>query len=138
MDAKDAVFAANEAFYRAFERRDLTAMRDVWTGSAYDVCIHPGWDISRGWGEIRRTWQEIFANPGPMEVVVEQVSVDVWADVGRVVLIENVWADAQLIGRVAATNLFVRTPDGWRLTLHHGSPIANEATEPDAEGDAFN
>jgi hypothetical protein len=28
--------------------------------------------------------------------------------------------------RVAATNLFRREGDAWKLVLHHGSPIASE------------
>jgi ketosteroid isomerase-like protein len=26
-------------------------------------------------------------------------------------------------GTVAATNIYRRTDDGWRLVLHHGSPV---------------
>ena len=26
-------------------------------------------------------------------------------------------------GRAVATNVFRRTPDGWRLWLHHASPV---------------
>jgi ketosteroid isomerase-like protein len=26
-------------------------------------------------------------------------------------------------GKAVATNVFVRTPDGWRLWIHHASPV---------------
>ena len=43
-------------------------------------------------------------------------------DVAWVTLDENM-VDRFATGTVAATNLFVRTPAGWKLVLHHGSPV---------------
>ena len=43
-------------------------------------------------------------------------------DVAWVTLDENL-VDQFATGTVAATNTFVRTPDGWRMVLHHGSPV---------------
>jgi SnoaL-like domain len=133
MDDRASVLSANLAFYQAFERKDPVAMRNVWAGAASDCCIHPGWEIARGWAAIRATWTSIFANDTPMSVIPEQVGVDVWGNVARVVLVERVSMDGEAIGRVAVTNLFVRTPEGWRMTLHHGSPItpSEEEEEPD-------
>jgi hypothetical protein len=30
-------------------------------------------------------------------------------------------------GTVAATNVYVRTDAGWKLTVHHGSPVMGRA-----------
>ena len=43
-------------------------------------------------------------------------------DVAWVTLDENL-VDQFATGTVAATNTFVRTPVGWKLALHHGSPV---------------
>ncbi|NEE61458.1 nuclear transport factor 2 family protein, partial [Streptomyces sp. SID8455] len=39
-----------------------------------------------------------------------------------------------LVGQlVVATNVFRRTPDGWKLWSHHGSPVLAETDEDDDE-----
>lgn len=43
-------------------------------------------------------------------------------DLAWVTLDENL-VDVAATGTIAATNLFVRTSSGWKLVLHHGSPV---------------
>ena len=43
-----AVRAANQAFYAAFEARDLDAMSDVWEHADRISCTHPGWRTLHG------------------------------------------------------------------------------------------
>ena len=43
-------------------------------------------------------------------------------DVVWVTLDENLMQEAAT-GTVAATNVFIRTDLGWRIVLHHGSPV---------------
>ena len=39
-------------------------------------------------------------------------------------VIEHVYsADGTARGAAAATNIFMRTPSGWRLVCHHASPV---------------
>jgi len=56
--------------------------------------------------------------------------VSVWEDVASVTCTENVLTGDETIGRdvfggarAVATNVFVRTPGGWRLWIHHASPV---------------
>jgi hypothetical protein len=45
------------------------------------------------------------------------------------------------VARVACTNLFLRTEDGWRMTLHHGALISDDhepELEPDPDTSDFN
>ena len=58
--AHDAVHAAHQAFYEAFEARDLDAMSDVWEHSDRIVCTHPGWGALRGWGAVSGSWFALF------------------------------------------------------------------------------
>ena len=44
-----AVADANEAFYEALTRRDLTAMERLWFPADWVECIHPGMSSIRGW-----------------------------------------------------------------------------------------
>ena len=41
-DERDAVLAANRAFYRAFNDRDYEAMEQIWAPTGAMVCLHPG------------------------------------------------------------------------------------------------
>lgn len=117
------VLAVNQAFYDAHERRDLEAMRAVWSHGDHVVCIHPGWPILRGWAQVDASWQRILAGPGRNQFIVTNDVVAVLGDVAWVTLDENIVAPGAT-GTVAATNTFVRTTNGWKLVLHHGSPVA--------------
>lgn len=120
MDAD--VLAVNRAFYDAHEQRDLAAMQAVWEQSDQAVCIHPGWPILRGWEAIRDSWERIFEGPGRNQFIVTNDVVRVDGRHAWVTLDENLVQGAAT-GTIAATNLFVLTDDGWKLTLHHGSPV---------------
>ena len=41
-DERDAVLAANRAFYRAFNDRDYESMEQIWAPTGAMVCLHPG------------------------------------------------------------------------------------------------
>src|SRR5439155_21195177 len=41
-EERDAVLAANRAFYRAFNDRDYQAMEGIWAPTGAMVCLHPG------------------------------------------------------------------------------------------------
>jgi ketosteroid isomerase-like protein len=121
-DRERAVRTANQAFYDAHEARDLDAMAAVWEHADRVVCVHPGWPILRGWEAVEDSWLRIFGGPGRNQFIVTNDIVTVAGDTAWVTLDENLVADGAT-GTVAATNVFVRTDDGWRLTLHHGSPV---------------
>jgi ketosteroid isomerase-like protein len=121
MDADD-VMAANQAFYDAHEQRDLAAMAAVWDNSDRAVCVHPGWPILRGWLAVEESWRGIFGGPGRNQFIVTNDAVAVEGDLAWVTLDENL-VDVAATGTIAATNLFARTVSGWKLVLHHGSPV---------------
>ncbi|MSV91218.1 MAG: DUF4440 domain-containing protein [Actinobacteria bacterium] len=114
--------AANQAFYDAHEQRDLAAMAAVWDNSDRAVCVHPGWPILRGWLAVEESWRGIFGGPGRNQFIVTNDVVAVEGDLAWVTLDENL-VDVAATGTIAATNLFARTASGWKLVLHHGSPV---------------
>lgn len=124
---RQAVLAAVDAFYAALQGLDFPAMCALWAQRPQDVCVHPGWEVLHGWPAIRESWRAIFANTGFMRAWASEVQVELLGDLARVTNVENLMtvAGAQTAhSQVAATNLFLRTPDGWRMILHHGSPVA--------------
>jgi ketosteroid isomerase-like protein len=137
----EAVRAANAAFYSAFEAGDLDAMADVWEHSDRIAVTHPGWPTLRGWPSVAGSWDAIFRNTPYIQFVLTGDEVAVVGDVAWVTLDENILqatggpddgaADTQELSgaRIAAVNVFVRVPDGWRMVLHHGSPVSAGAPD---------
>ena len=132
MSERAAVEAANAEFYAAFESSDLARMRNVWMDDDTASCVHPGWRALRGTSRIMRSWALIFANTPYVQFFLTDVDVTVFGDVAVVRCVEGIMtsvADADGDASVAATNVFVRCEDGWRLWLHHGSPMIQPAEE---------
>lgn len=122
------ILAANAAFYRAFESSDFEAMSLVWNKDASDICIHPGWEILHGWDEIRESWRAIFAADSHLRFQLTEVEVICIGEIARVTCVENLNSVNDGVttrARIAATNLWLLTAQGWRLSLHHGSPMAH-------------
>jgi ketosteroid isomerase-like protein len=126
MNDAQVVLAANKAFYRAFEKKDIEAMSAVWSKGTASLCIHPGREVTRGWEAIQQSWEQIFHATRYLEIDLEIISVEVSGDLAYVVLVENVM---QVVGRrrlkaeSMATNIFTRMANQWYLIHHHGSPL---------------
>jgi len=120
-----AILAANQAFYRAFEKKDIEAMSAIWSRGISSVCIHPGRCALRGPQAIRNSWEQIFKNTSYIEVDIEVISSEVSGDIGYAVLVENllqVSGGRRIQAQSIATNIFERTGNTWYLVSHHGSP----------------
>lgn len=122
MSDEHEVLAANDAFYRAFNRKDLAAMDAVWASQARVQCIHPGWNVLVGREAVMASWRAILSNPDQPRIMSGGASVDFVGAIAVVVCRELV-AGTPLV----ATNLFVREAGGWKLFHHHASPVAQTA-----------
>ncbi|MEH2245028.1 nuclear transport factor 2 family protein [Nostoc sp.] len=123
---KDEVLAANAAFYRAFERKDIETMSTVWSQGTGSFCIHPGSNILRGWKEIRTSWEQIFKNTAYIEINTDIIATELSDNIAYVVLRENVFqvvSGRRLEAQSTATNIFQFLGGKWYLVHHHGSPI---------------
>ena len=123
---KEAVLAANEAFYRAFSDRDLPSMTLLWWQGSTSVCIHPGSLPILGWDEIKASWKSIFQNTSSLEIDIEIVNAEVDQALAYVVLREIVLQSNQgrkIKAQSMATNVFQKMAQKWYLVSHHGSPI---------------
>ena len=122
-----AVAAANLAFYRALEARDLAVhVHGLAPGCDSSSCVHPGWHRLDGWEEIERSWENIFANSRPWSVSCEDVRIAVAGDLAWVTCVEVIVPfggdEGSDAARMQATNLFGRVDGEWRLLHHHASP----------------
>jgi uncharacterized protein (TIGR02246 family) len=132
------VEAVNAAFYAAFETGDLDAMRGLWLEDPETLCVHPGALPVRGTSAISRSWALIMANTPYIQFFLTDVEVSVLDDVASVTCTENVLTADETMerdtfggARAVATNVFVRTEDGWRLWIHHSSPVLSGADHDD-------
>lgn len=119
--------AANAEFYAAFEGADLDRMSALWDvdRDAPVSCVHPGWPPIRGRQRVLRSWAVIMANTLYIQFVLTDLAVSVVGDVAVVTCDENILTSAEPAeaGQVTATNVFRRSDEGWRLWVHHGSPV---------------
>ena len=118
------VLASNEAFYDAFNTRDLSAMDRLWAERAPVVCLHPGSTALHGRSQVIRSWRAILSSAGAPRVAIEGSRVVMLGETAMVLCYERVTDPHTGTGAVlAATNVFVREGGEWRLVHHHSSAI---------------
>ncbi|MBD0269297.1 MAG: nuclear transport factor 2 family protein [Cyanobacteria bacterium Co-bin8] len=125
---REAILAANDRFYRAFEKKDLEAMTAAWSKGINSLCIHPGRKALKGWEAIGTSWEQIFKNTRYLEIDTDIISIESSGDLAYVVLIETilqVGSGRRLEAQSMATNIFERMGGQWYLVHHHGSPIVS-------------
>ncbi len=119
-EERAAALQSNDAFYRAFAAGDYSAMDSLWARAEAVLCIHPGGPPLHGRDAVMESWQEILAQPPPIEH--RDPHVEIVRGVAFVTCLEAV------AGRpLAATNVFVWENGRWRLTHHQASAIAAPA-----------
>ncbi|MEU5220201.1 nuclear transport factor 2 family protein [Streptomyces sp. NPDC020807] len=130
-----AVEAANTAFYEAMERGDFEAVSHLWLddGATPITCVHPGWPVLTGRGEVLRSYALIMANTEYIQFFLTDLRISLAGSTAIVTCTENILSGGPaedgaelgpLVGQlVVATNVFRDTPDGWRIWSHHASPV---------------
>jgi uncharacterized protein (TIGR02246 family) len=126
---------AEAAFYEALESADLEAMMEVWAEDEEIVCVHPGGPRLAGYEQVRASWAQMFGSGQKLKVHLD----DLVVLGGMMLSIHSVHENILLPGEtrprppVAATNVYLRTGNGWRLLLHHASPVPQQAQQRHAD-----
>ena len=126
---KAAVFAtaeaAEDAFYDAMQKGDALAMMALWADDDDVACIHPSGPRLVGMAAIGHAYDQIFDGGG-----VNVRTADVRMHQGAMVAVHTLIEQVIIAGRggsqvieCAATNVYVKTANGWRMVLHHASPL---------------
>jgi uncharacterized protein (TIGR02246 family) len=118
-------------FYEALQNADLDKLMSVWADDDEIACVHPGGPRVAGYAAIRASFEAIFANGA---VALQPQGVRRLQSLGCAVhhLVEQVRiVDAQgsRSAWVLATNVYVKTAQGWRMVAHHASP-GSEGAQP--------
>jgi uncharacterized protein (TIGR02246 family) len=116
--------------YEALQRGDIDRLMALWADDDEVVCVHPGGGRVVGAAAIRASFEAIFANGGipvrPEQVHrLQQLGCALHHLVER---IDVVTPEGRQTAWMLATNVYVKTTQGWRLAAHHASPAA--AQEP--------
>jgi uncharacterized protein (TIGR02246 family) len=122
-------------FYEALQQGDIAKLMAVWSDDDEIACVHPGGPRVVGPAAIRASFETIFAHSA---IPVVPQSVRRLHTLGSAVhhLVEHITlVDAQgsRSAWVLATNVYVKTAQGWRMVAHHASPGSAEATPHDGE-----
>ncbi|MCE2988617.1 MAG: YybH family protein [Burkholderiales bacterium] len=124
------------AFYDAFERADLKLMVAVWSDEPDSICVHPQGPRLAGLAAIRDSFAEMFAG-GPTRGMRIKVS-ELRKHQGQTLAIHSVYetfaidngpeGTKQEATPVLATNVYLLTPHGWRMIVHHASTLPDGTT----------
>jgi uncharacterized protein (TIGR02246 family) len=118
-------------FYEALQNADLDKLMAAWAEDEEIACVHPGGPRVVGYQAIRASFEAIFANGA---VPLQPQGVRRLHTMGCAVhhLVEKVGIVDERGSRsawVLATNVYVKTAQGWRMVAHHASP-GGEGAEP--------
>jgi ketosteroid isomerase-like protein len=117
---------AEAQFYDALRDGDLDRVMAVWADEEDIVCVHPGGARVVGPLAVRAAFEAIFAS-GQLAVQPEHVKVvQAMGSAVHSVLerIDVVTVEGPRTGWIVATNVYVKTSQGWRMVAHHASPGA--------------
>ena len=123
------------AFYEALQSADIEQLMACWADDDEIVCVHPGGPRIVGPAAIRAAFDTIFGN-GRIQAVPQQVrrlqglSCAVHSVLERV---EVVAPSGIARAYVLVTNVYLKTPQGWRMVAHHASPGSEDAAQEISE-----
>ncbi len=112
------------AFYEALHNADIDQLMACWAEDDDIVCVQPGGGRLIGAGAIRSAFEALFAQ-GSVQAWPQQVQrIEALASSVHH-LIERVSVQTPQGERsawVTVTNVYHKTPQGWRMVVHHASP----------------
>jgi ketosteroid isomerase-like protein len=114
-----------QAFYEALQTGDIEKLMACWADEDDIVCVHPGGPRVVGAGAIRASFDEIFGHGARVLARPEHIRrLDSLSSAVHHVLenVEVMTASGPGQAYVVATNVYFKTPQGWRLVVHHASP----------------
>ena len=122
-------------FYEALQRGDIERLMAIWSDDEEVACVHPGGPRIVGHAAIRASFEAIFANG---VIAVQPQSVKRVHALGCAVhhVLECIGlgtGQPPAVAWVLATNVYLKTAQGWRMVVHHASPGTEQPGAPDSE-----
>ncbi len=110
--------------YEAMRRGDVDRLMGLWSDDDEICCIHPGGARLVGAAAIRASFEAMFAN-GTIRAWPERVrKTESLASAVHNLLerVEVLSPEGPKNAWVVATNVYLKTAQGWRMVAHHASP----------------
>ncbi len=108
----------NDAFYTAFNKRDIAQMDNLWASENTCTCIHPGWQPLVDRDDILSSWKQIFSNQADNFFVRHHlIKTHLSGNIFSVMCFEQlseIW--------MVATNNYLFENDVLKIVHHHASP----------------
>ena len=111
-------------FYEALQQGDIDRLMAVWSDDDEIICVHPGGPRLIGAAAIRAAFEGMFAS-GAVDAHPEKVR----RTQAQATAVHSVLERIQVMTQngpqsawVIATNVYLKSPQGWRLVAHHASP----------------
>lgn len=121
--------SAQDSFYQALADGDLDTLMSLWVNDDAVLCILPSGERLCGPEAIHDALEEIFARGGVRVAYQELQSFETGTVSVHHVIEQFQFGQAHDISQrvfTYATNVFLRTPYGWQLMLHHASQAGAE------------
>jgi ketosteroid isomerase-like protein len=116
--------------YEAMRRGDIERLMAVWSDDDEICCVHPGGSRLVGVAAIRASFEAMFGN-GTIDAEPHRVRrLESHSSAIHSVLerIRVATPEGEQFAWVVATNVYLKSSQGWRLVAHHASPgSADEA-----------
>ena len=111
-------------FYEALQTGSIERLMACWADEDEVVCVHPGGQRLLGPAAIRASFEALFANgvlqARPMQV--RKVESLASAMHNLLEVVDVMTPQGPRHAYVIATNVYHRTPQGWRMVAHHARP----------------
>ncbi|MCA3027432.1 MAG: nuclear transport factor 2 family protein [Rhodocyclaceae bacterium] len=133
------------AFYDAFERGDLKLMMAIWSDEPDTICVHPQGPRLAGLSAIRDSFAEIFSHAPTASKPRIKVS-ELRKHQSQTLAIHSVYesfvadqppasggGEVVTPAPILATNIYLLTPNGWRMIVHHAS-LSPQGTVAEEQG----
>jgi ketosteroid isomerase-like protein len=110
------------AYYDALSRADIEALMALWADDDEIVCIHPGAQRLIGHVAIRAVWEEILSH-GALHIQPRQLHATHTMLTAVHSVVEDIAhpENAPTEVHVVATNVYMKTAQGWKIVAHHAS-----------------
>ena len=111
-------------FYEALQRGDIERLMAVWSDDDDISCVHPGGPRLVGAVAIRASFDAMFGNRAidARPEKVRRLQTHACAVHSVLEHVRVLTAEGAQSAWVVATNVYLKTAQGWRLAAHHASP----------------
>jgi ketosteroid isomerase-like protein len=122
-----------QQFYEALQTGDFARLMAVWSDDEAVVCVHPGGPRNVGLDDVRSSFEKVLSR-GPIDIHPEKIHRLAHQDTAIHSVLERVPVTTDKGPATAwmwATNVYVKTAQGWKMVLHHSSPgLMGQAAPP--------